>query len=53
MRNIMVRDEILQEVAYKLEGRRVWFIIFHVKAMKKVTRIIILGKGNKFLSFQY
>jgi hypothetical protein len=37
----------------KLEGRRGWFTIFHVKSMKKVTCILILGKVNSFLGLQY
>jgi hypothetical protein len=37
----------------KLEGRRGWFTIFHVKVVKKVTCILRLGKGNSFLGLQY
>ena len=33
----------------RLEGRRGWFTIFHVKAMKKVKNI--LGKRNKYSIF--
>jgi hypothetical protein len=36
----------------RLEGRRGWFRIFHVKAMKKVTSILRLGKKNSFLGLQ-
>jgi hypothetical protein len=36
----------------KLEGRRGWFTIFHVKAMKKVTHILRLGKKNSFIGLQ-
>jgi hypothetical protein len=32
----------------RLEGKRGWFTIVHVKAMKKVTSILRLGK-KKFL----
>jgi cell division protein FtsI/penicillin-binding protein 2 len=37
----------------KLEGRRGWFRIFHVKTTKKFTCTLRLGKGNSFLSLQY
>jgi hypothetical protein len=36
----------------RLEGRRGWFTIVHVKEMKKVTSILILGKKNSFISLQ-
>jgi hypothetical protein len=36
----------------RLEGRRGWFTIFHVKAMKKVTSILRLGKKNSFIGLQ-
>ena len=36
----------------KLEWRWGWFIVFHVKATKKVTCILRLGKGNSFLGLQ-
>jgi hypothetical protein len=35
-----------------MEGRRYWFIIFHVKVMKKVTSILRLEKKNSFLGLQ-
>ena len=36
----------------KLEGRRGWFIIFHVKAMKKVTSILGPNKKYSFFGLQ-
>jgi hypothetical protein len=36
----------------RLERRRVWFRIFHVKVVKKVTSILRLGKKNYFLGLQ-
>jgi hypothetical protein len=36
----------------KLEGRRGWFTIFHVKAIKKVTRLLRLVKKNYFIGLQ-
>ena len=36
----------------RLEGRRGWFTIFHVKATKKVTSILTLGKENSFLGLK-
>jgi hypothetical protein len=36
----------------RLEGRRGWFTIFHVKGMKKVTSILRLGKKNSCLGLQ-
>jgi hypothetical protein len=36
----------------RLEGRRGWFTIIHVKAMKKVTSILRLGKKNSFIGLQ-
>jgi hypothetical protein len=36
----------------RLEGRRGWFTIVHVKVMKKVTIILILGKKNSFIGLQ-
>ena len=38
---------------FRMEGRRGWFTIFHVKVMKKVTSILRLGKKNSFLGLQY
>jgi hypothetical protein len=35
-----------------LEGRRGWFKIFHVKATKKVTSILRMGKKKSFLGSQ-
>ena len=35
-----------------LEGRRGWFTIFHVKAMKKATSILRLGKKYLFFGLQ-
>lgn len=35
----------------RLKGRWGWFIIFHVKVMKKVTNILRMGKENSFLGF--
>ena len=32
----------------RLEGRRGWFTIFHVKVTKKVTSIVRLGKKDSF-----
>jgi hypothetical protein len=37
----------------RLEGRRGWFKIFHVKVVKEITCILRLGKGNTFLSLQH
>jgi hypothetical protein len=37
----------------RLEGRRGWFRIIHVKAVKKVTRVLRQGKKNSFLDLQY
>ena len=36
----------------RLEGRRGCFTIFHVKVMKKVTSILILGKKDSFFGLQ-
>jgi hypothetical protein len=36
----------------RLEGRRVWFTIFHVEATKKVTSILRLGQKNSFIGLQ-
>ena len=36
----------------RLEGRRGWFTIFHVEAIKKVTRILRLGKIDPFFGLQ-
>ena len=36
----------------KLEGRRGWFTISHVEAMKKVTSILRLGKNDSFFGLQ-
>jgi hypothetical protein len=36
----------------RLEGRRGWFTIFHVKATKKVTSILRLGNQNSFIGWQ-
>jgi hypothetical protein len=36
----------------KLEGRRGWFRIIHVKVTKKVTSILRLGNKNSFLGLQ-
>jgi hypothetical protein len=36
----------------RLEGRRHWFTIIHVKATKKVTIILRLGKKNSFIGLQ-
>jgi hypothetical protein len=36
----------------KLEGRRGWFTIVHVKSIKNVTSILILGKKNSFIGLQ-
>jgi hypothetical protein len=36
----------------RMEGRSGWFTIIHVKAMKKVTDILRLGKKNSFISLQ-
>ena len=36
----------------RLEGRRGWFTIVHVKAMKKVTSILRMGKKNSFIGLQ-
>jgi hypothetical protein len=35
-----------------LEGRRGWFTIFHVEAMKNFTSILRLGKKNSFIGLQ-
>jgi hypothetical protein len=35
-----------------LEGRMGWFTIFHVKATKKVTSILRLGKKNSFIGLK-
>jgi hypothetical protein len=37
---------------YGLEGRRAWFIIFHVKMTKKVTSLSILRMKKSFLGLQ-
>jgi hypothetical protein len=37
---------------FRLEGRWGWFTIFYMKATKKVTCILRLGKGNSFLGLQ-
>jgi hypothetical protein len=37
---------------FKMEGRMGWFTIIHVKATKKVTIILRLGKKNSFTSLQ-
>ena len=36
----------------RLEGRRGWFTIIHVKATKKVISILRLGKKNSFIGLQ-
>jgi hypothetical protein len=36
----------------RLEGRRGWFTIIHVKVTKKVTNILRLGKKNSFIGLQ-
>ena len=36
----------------KLEGRRGWFTIIHVKATKKVTSTLRLGKKKYFIGLQ-
>jgi hypothetical protein len=36
----------------RLDGRRSWFKIIHVKAMKKVTKILRLRKKNSFIGLQ-
>jgi hypothetical protein len=36
----------------RLEGRRGCFTIIHVKVMKKVTSILILGKKNSFIGLK-
>jgi hypothetical protein len=36
----------------RMEGRRGWFTIVHVKATKKVTSILRLGKKNSFIGLQ-
>ena len=36
----------------RLEGRRGWFTIFHVEALKKVTSILRLGKKDSFFGLQ-
>jgi hypothetical protein len=36
----------------RLEGRRGWFTIFHLKAMKKVTNILRMGNKISFLYLQ-
>ena len=36
----------------KMEGRRGWFTIIHVKATKKVTSILRLGKKNSFIGLK-
>ena len=36
----------------RLEGRRGWFTIVHVKVMNKVTSILRLGKKNSILGFK-
>jgi hypothetical protein len=36
----------------RLEGRRGWFTIVHVKETKKVTSILRLGKKNSFIGLQ-
>jgi hypothetical protein len=35
-----------------MEGTRGWFTIIHVKVMKKVISILILGKKNSFIGLQ-
>jgi hypothetical protein len=37
----------------KIEGRRGWFKIFHVKVAKKLISILRLGKKNYFIGLQY
>ena len=37
----------------KLEGRRRWFTIFHVKVTKKVTSILTLGNKYSFFTLKY
>ena len=41
-----------QKFDSRLEGRRGWFTIFHVKATKKVTSILRLGKKYSFFGLQ-
>jgi hypothetical protein len=36
----------------RMEGRRGWFTIFHVKSMKNVTSIPRLGKTNSLLGLK-
>jgi hypothetical protein len=36
----------------RMEGRRGWFTIIHVKATKKVTNILRLGKKNSFIGLK-
>ena len=36
----------------RLEGRRGWFTIFHVKATKKVRSILRLGKKDSFFGLK-
>ena len=36
----------------RMEGRRGWFTVIHVKATKKVTSILRLGKKNSFIGLQ-
>ena len=36
----------------RLEGRRGWFTIIHVKATKKVTSILRLGKKDSLIGLQ-
>ena len=36
----------------RLEGRSGWFTIVHVKVMKNVTSILILGKKNSFIGLK-
>jgi hypothetical protein len=36
----------------KLEGRRGWFTIVHLKETKKVTSILRMGKKNSFIGLQ-
>jgi hypothetical protein len=41
-----------RKIDSRLEGRRGWFTIIHVKVMKKVTSILRLGKKNSFIGLQ-
>jgi hypothetical protein len=44
--------QVASKLDSRLEGRRGWFTIIHVKVMKKVTSILRLGKKNSFIGLQ-